>query len=143
MPATSLTFTVKSPPERVFELSHHLETLGSLIPDVNEVEVTDEKNAYWHMKVKLGFVQQTTKLHTTITALVPPRHAEFRGESDKLEMTGSVDLSPSPDGGTEVSCRIEATAKGPMTFIVNGVLRDRLPRTAASFAKNLREMLED
>jgi carbon monoxide dehydrogenase subunit G len=142
MPSTSIAFTVKSPPERVFELSHDLETLGSLVPDVTKVEVVDEENAYWHMSVKVGFMRRETKLHTTITELVPPRRAGFRGESDQLVMSGSVDLSPLPDGGTEVSCKIEASGKGPIKYIINSALQDRLSKAAAAFAENLQHVLQ-
>ena len=106
MPDASVSFTVKGPPERVFGLSNDLETLGSLIPDVTKVEIADEKNAYWHLTTKIGFVKHTTKLHTTITAMEPPKHADFEGDSDELVLGGSVELSPLPDGSTKVSCEL-------------------------------------
>jgi carbon monoxide dehydrogenase subunit G len=142
MPSASIAFTVKSPPERVFELSRDLETLGSLVPDVTKVEVVDEENAYWHMSVKVGFMRRATTLHTTITELTPPRHAGFTGDSDQLTMSGSVDLSPLPDGGTGVSCELEASGKGPIKYIINSVLQDRLSKVAAVFAENLQRMLQ-
>lgn len=143
MPSAPVTFTVKGPPERVFGLSNDLETLGSLIPDVTKVEVADEKNAYWHLTTKIGFVKHTTKLHTTITAMEPPKHADFEGDSDELALGGSVELSPLPDGFTEVSCELQAHGKGPLKMIIDSLLENRLAKEASGFAENLQKMLLD
>ena len=126
MPDASVSFIVKSPPEKVFGLSNDLQTLGSLIPDVTKVEVADEKNAFWHLTTKIGFVKHTTKLHTTITAMEPPLHADFEGDSDELVLGGSVDLRTLPDGGTEVSCELQAHGKGPLKMIIDSLLENRL-----------------
>jgi carbon monoxide dehydrogenase subunit G len=143
MPDASVSFTVKSPPERVFGLSNDLETLGSMIPDVTKVEVADEKNAYWHLTTKIGFVKHTTKLHTTITAMEPPKHADFEGDSDELILGGSVELRPLPDGYTEVACELQAQGKGPLKMIINSLLEKRLTEEASGFAENLKKMLQD
>ncbi len=143
MPDASVSFTVKGPPERVFGLSNDLETLGSLIPDVTKVEIADEKNAYWHLTTKIGFVKHTTKLHTTITAMEPPKHADFEGDSDELVLGGSVELSPLPDGSTKVSCELQAHGKGPLKIIIDSLLENRLAKEASGFAENLQKMLLD
>ena len=143
MTVSSVSFTVMSPPERVFALSNDLESLGSLISDVTKVEVGDERNALWHLTTKIGFIKHTTKLQTIITTLDPPRHAEFTGDSDELSLSGSVDLTPLPDGGTEVSCQLEASGKGPLRMIINSMLETRLPEEAEGFAQNLKEMLSE
>ena len=141
MPDASVSFIVECPPERVFGLSNDLETLGSLIPDVTKVEVADEKNACWHLTTKIGFVKHTTKLHTTITAMEPPRQADFEGDSDELVLGGSVELRPLADGYTEVSCELQAHGKGPLKMIINSLLENRLAKEASGFAENLQKML--
>ncbi len=143
MTVASVSFTVKTPPERVFALSNDLETLGSLIPDVTKVEVADERNAYWHLTTKLGFVKHTTKLHTTITEMEPPRHADFTGDSNELVLNGTVDLTPLPDGGTAVACELEAHGKGPLRRIIDTLLETRLSKEAEGFAENLQKMLQE
>lgn len=141
MSVASVSFTVKSPPERVFALANDLGALGALIPDVTKVEVADERNSYWHLTTKIGFVKHTTKLHTTITEMEPPRYAVFTGDSGELALNGSVNLTPLPDGGTGVSCQLEANGKGPLRRIINSLLDTRLLETANGLAENLRKML--
>lgn len=142
MANASVSFTVKSPPERVFALSKDLESLGAFIPDVNKVEVTDEMNAFWYMTTKVGFVKRTTKLHTTIMNLQAPTHADFSGDADEVSLSGSVDLIRLPDGGTTVNCQMEAHGKGPLKMIISGLLDNRLAPIANGFAQNLKQMLE-
>lgn len=142
MANASVSFTVKSPPERVFALSKDLESLGALIPDVTKVEVTDETNAFWYMTTKVGFVKRTTKLHTTIMNLQAPAHADFTGDADELSLSGSVDLVRLPEGGTTVKCRMEAYGKGPLKMIIGSLLDNRLAPIADGFAQNLKQMLE-
>jgi carbon monoxide dehydrogenase subunit G len=142
MPSASVTFAVKSPPEKVFEFSNDLPSLGSLIPDVTNVEVIDDTTAVWTLVAKVGFVKRTIKMRTTITEFDAPRHAGFRGESDDMDLTGSVDLSPLADGGTTVDCTLDAHGKGPLGKIIDGVLAERLGKEAAGFAENLQQLLE-
>jgi carbon monoxide dehydrogenase subunit G len=141
MTVASVSFIINTPPERVFALSKDLEALGALIPDVTKVEVADEKNADWHLTTKLGIVKHTTILHTTITKMERPRHADFTGDSDELILSGSVDLTPLPDGGTNVSCVLEAHGKGPLRRIIDSMLETRLEKEANGFAQNLQKML--
>ena len=142
MPSASVTFEVKSPPERVFEFSNDLPRLGSLIPDVTHVDVVDDTTAVWTLVAKIGFVKRTIKLRTTITEFEAPSHASFRGESEEMDLTGSVDLGPLPDGGTTVACTLQAHGKGPLGKIIDGVLADRLGTEAAGLAENLQNLLE-
>ena len=139
----TVTFTVQSSPEKVFALSNNLGALGSLLPDVEKVEIVDDENAFWHLTTKVGFVTRTIKLHTIITKLEPPKHADFSGDSDELALTGSVDLSPLYDEGTEVTCKFEAHGKGPLKHIINGLLETRIPEEVGGFVNNLQEMFEE
>lgn len=142
MPSASVSFAVKSPPEKVFAFSNDLPSLGSLIPDVTHVEMVDASTAVWTLTAKIGFVKRTIKMRTTITEMESPKHASFRGDSDEMDMTGSVDLSPLADGGTAVACVLDAHGKGPLGKIIDGLLADRLGKEAAGFAENLQNLLE-
>ena len=141
MPSASVTFDVKSPPEKVFGFSNDLPRLGSLIPDVTQVDVVDDTTAVWTLVAKIGFVKRTIKMRTTITQMDAPRHASFLGNSDEMDMTGSVDLTPMP-GGTSVVCALDAHGKGPLGKIIDGVLAERLGKEAAGLAENLQHLLE-
>ena len=143
MAKDSVTFTVKSSPETVFALSNDLSALGALLPDIKKVEIVDERNAFWYLTTKVGFVSRTIKLHTIITKLEPPKHADFSGDSDDLTLTGSVDLTPLSTGGTEVVCKFEAFGKGPLKNIINALLETRIPEEVGGFVKNLQEMLDE
>lgn len=143
MTKAAVSFIVKSSPERVFALSNDLAALGSLVPDVTKVEVADERNALWHLTTKIGFAKHTTKLHTIITKLEPPKHADFTGDSEELTLNGSVDLVPLPDGSTNVSCELEAFGKGPLQKIINSMLETRMPKEAEGYVENLKKMLEE
>jgi carbon monoxide dehydrogenase subunit G len=142
MPSTSVTFEVTSPPERVFGFSNDLPSLGSLIPDVTQVDVVDDTTAVWTLVVKIGFVKRTIKMRTTITQLDAPRHASFLGTSDEMDLTGSVDLTSLPAGGTSVACALDAHGKGSLGRIIDGVLAERLAKEAAGLAENLQQLLD-
>ncbi len=142
MPSASVTFDVNSPPETVFGFSNDLPRLGSLIPDVTQVDVVDDTTAIWTLVAKIGFVKRTIKMRTTITQMDAPKHASFLGTSDEMDLTGSVDLTPLPAGGTSVACALDAHGKGPLGKIIDGVLSDRLAKEAAGLAENLQELLE-
>jgi carbon monoxide dehydrogenase subunit G len=113
MPSASVTFEVKSPPETVFGFSNDLPRLGSLIPDVTQVDVVDDTTAVWTLVAKIGFVKRTIKMRTTITEMDPPSYASFLGTSDEMDLAGSVDLTPLPASGTSVACALDAQARDP------------------------------
>ena len=142
MTVSSVSFTVKSPIEEVFALSNDLAALGPLIPDVTKVEVADPMNALLHMTTKIGFMKHTTRLHTVITKLESPSHAEFTGDSDELTLSGSVDLKSLPDGGTEIFCELKTEGKGPLRMIINSFLDSMAKVTIDGFARNIKKMLE-
>ena len=143
MTVSSVSYTVQRPIEKVFALSNDLEELGPLIPSVTKVEVADPMNALLHMTTKIGFVKHTTKLRTIISKLEPPSHAEFTGDSDELTLSGSVDLTSLPDGGTEVFCELKTDGKGPLRMVINSFLESMAKDTIDGFAQNIKKMLEE
>ena len=72
-----------------------------------------------------------------------PRIADRRQASTnpQLVLSGSVDLSPLAEGGTEAACKLQASGKGSLGKIINSLLKDRLSKEAAGFAENHQRIL--
>ena len=141
MPTANATFTVKEPPAQVWKVVNDLQRIGSLIPEVTRVDVIDEKTADWEVTVKVGFLKRTLSVHSAITESDPPKHEAFKGESPEADMMGSVDLSPTADGGTNISYTIGAKGKGSLGPVIDSLLEQRLAKETTEVGDKLRKML--
>lgn len=141
MPEGTVSFDVRAPIDVVWSFLSDMRQVGRCVPGVEKVELVDGNQAVWDLRVRIGPLSQTMRIVTRTLDGVPSRHGRFHGEADNLDMTGTIDLSPAPDG-TKVVYTLSVTAKGRLAHLLNNFMRTRLEAQTEEFAANVKKALE-
>jgi len=141
MPEGTVSFEVAAPVDRVWALLSDMRRVGGCVPGVQSVEVLDANRARWNLKVKIGPLSQEFVVLTETLEQVPLQHGRFRGESDNMDMMGTIDLRPLGDA-TKVTYTMAVQAKGPLARIMDNFMRSKLKSQTEEFAANVKKALE-
>jgi len=141
MPEGTVSFEVAAPIDRVWAFLSDMRRVGGCVPGVQSVEVLDANRARWNLKVKIGPLSREFVVLTETLEQVPLQHGRFRGESDNLDMIGTIDLAPLGDA-TKVTYTMAVQAKGPLARIMDNFMRSKLKSQAEEFAANVKKALE-
>ncbi len=134
---------MKAPQDRTWDFLSDLRRLGSCVPGVESVEISQNGRAHWNVNMKVGRLPKRLAIVTEVVEQEAPRHARFRGRGENIEMEGTVSLQPLGPRETMVHYTMKVQAKGPMARILDNFLKGRLPSQVREFAKNVRRNLED
>ncbi|MDO8691651.1 MAG: SRPBCC domain-containing protein [Dehalococcoidia bacterium] len=135
-------FIVAKPLDEVWAFLYDMEKVGSCLPGCEKVQVLNELESEWTIKLKIGPISKTILARARTTESSAPSHAAFVVEAPEMQMEGSLDLrSVSPDQ-TEVTYRSNAKARGPLEQLLEQIIAGRLGADAETFANNVRLKLE-
>ena len=141
MPEGTVSFEVAAPIDRVWTFLSDMRRVGGCVPGVQSVEVLDPHRARWNLKVKIGPLSQEFVVLTETLEQVPLQHGRFRGESENMDMMGTIDLAPLGDA-TKVTYTMAVQAKGPLARIMDNFMRSKLKSQTEEFAANVKKALE-
>ena len=141
MPEGTVSFEVAAPIDQVWAFLSDMRRVGGCVPGVQSVEVLDPHRARWNLKVKIGPLSQEFVVLTETLEQVPLQHGRFRGESDNMDMMGTIDLAPLGDA-TKVTYTMAVQAKGPLARIMDNFMRSKLKSQTEEFAANVKKALE-
>jgi carbon monoxide dehydrogenase subunit G len=135
-------FVVRAPIERVWALLSDMEQVGRCVPGCRAVRVINDLDSEWTVEAQLGPFRRTLQMRAHTTERIPPVRGAFVAEGEDLVTTGSLDLRALDDGQTEVVYRATATARGPVSGLVEKLIASQLPRQGEAFARNVKARLE-
>ena len=104
---------------------------GVLAAEETEPGPPRRGSTYW---LVVGALGRRLPLEYRIEEIDPPRRVVLRGENSAIRSTDVIEVSPMPEGGTEVSYEATLTAKGAallLTPLVGVALRRIGDRAAA------------
>lgn len=137
----SVSFDVRAPQDRVWSFLSDLRQVGSCVPGVQAVRILDDRHATWDLKLKIGPLSQRIEVRTETLEQIAPSRGTFRGVSDNMEMTGTIELRPLGEA-TQVTYTMAVQAKGPLARIVDNFMKSRLDAQTKEFAANVKKALE-
>jgi hypothetical protein len=137
----SVAFDVRAPQERVWSFLSDMRKVGSCVPGVQAVNIIDDRHATWDLKLKIGPLSQRIEVRTETLEQVAPTRGKFRGISDNMEMTGTIELAPAGEA-TQVTYTMAVQAKGPLARIMDNFMKSRLDAQTKEFAANVKKALE-
>lgn len=143
MPSAEKVFVVPRPIGEVWDFLSNMVNVGSCLPGCEKVEVLNDTESDWTVKVKLGPVSKTIHARSQTTESVPPNRAAFVAESPELHLEGTLDLVAISPQETQVTYRSTARAKGPMEKLLEQIVASRLHGDAEAFADNVRARLAE
>jgi len=141
VPEGTVSFEVAAPVDRVWAFLSDMRRVGGCVPGVQSVEVLDANRARWNLRVKIGPLSQEFVVLTETIEQIPLRHGRFRGESDHMDLIGTIDLAPLGNG-TKVTYTMAVQAKGPLARIMDNFLQSKLKSQTEEFAANVKKALE-
>lgn len=141
MPEGTVAFEVGAPVDRVWSFLSDMRKVGSCVPGVQSIEVIDDRRARWNLKVKIGPLSQQFVVTTETLEQVPLSRGRFRGESDNMEMLGTIELTPAGHA-TKVTYTMAVHAKGPLARIMDNFMKSKLKSQTEEFAANVKKALE-
>jgi carbon monoxide dehydrogenase subunit G len=141
MPEGTVSFEVRAPIEKVWVFLSDMRQVGSCVPGVEHVEILDENRARWDLTVRIGPLSQKIQVLTETLEQVPLRRGRFRGESDNMDMLGTIELAPAGNA-TQVAYTMVVNAKGPLARIMDNFMRSKLKSQTDEFAANVKRALE-
>jgi carbon monoxide dehydrogenase subunit G len=122
------TFEFDAPCERVWEFISDPGKRADAISVVDRYETRGDRNAVWHVRLPIPFVDTTASVETEDVERDPPRHVKFVGRSSVMRVTGTHTAESTDDG-----CRLENE------FVVEG----RVPGVERFFKRNLDRELDN
>ncbi len=135
-------FNVGRPMDEVWAFLCDMKKVGSCLPGCEKVQVLNDLESEWTIKIKIGPVSKTFIAKARTTESSPPSHAAFVVEAPEMHMEGSLDLRPVSPDQTEVTYRSNARALGPLEKLLEQIIASRLDSDAETFANNVRLKVE-
>lgn len=137
MPTAEKVFTVERPIQLVWGFLSDMVWLGSCVPGCEKVEVLNETDSAWTVKVKLGPVSKTLRATARTIEAQPPRLAKFTAIAQELRLEGSLELRAVTPVQTEVTYRTTAKGMGPLEKLLEQIMSGRIRDDADAFASSI------
>lgn len=136
------TTTVKAAPQKVFNFLLDPNMLGKCLPDVQSIEVTGPDKFRATIKVGISFIKGVFDFQFTITEKRTSNHASLKGHGTEtgsaIDLEAKFNLSPTPEGGTQIRWTAEAKVFG----LIAGVGSRLLDRAANKIITQIFDSIE-
>jgi uncharacterized protein len=148
MPVFEEEFTVKAKPEIVWAFLLDPKLVSPCVPGCESVEVEDDVTYHVVMTVRVGFLSTTQRVRMTLTEVDPPRRlvAVGRGEDRRLgsniDVQGTLELMPAPEGATLVRYQSRMQVVGRLSSLGDAVMKKTAKRMTEGFVSNVRSAIE-
>ncbi|MFM5908181.1 MAG: CoxG family protein [Novosphingobium sp.] len=125
----------------------HVSDIGGwapLMPGMQSVEMIDENNSRWVLKVGVGGLVRIVTVAVRVDRWAGPGEVDFTYDvtSDPVKGSGTYRASPQPDGATQVLLHVKVEGSGPMAPMWEAMGRPVLPQLAKAFAGSLKQQIE-
>lgn len=119
---------VAAPRQAVWDLLMDVDRLAGCGPDVGSIARLDATHARIRTTVKLGFMSVGATLDLELTEVVPQDRIALRGQGEasgnRLDASGTVELSGPAAGPTTLTWRAEARIAGPLAGLASRMIDD-------------------
>lgn len=136
---------VTAPPEAVWRLLTSPERVGRCLPDLEELAVEDARRFAATVRAGVGPFRGPFRLQVELVEEVPGQALGLRirgsGMGSGLELTSSVHVEPSGDGGARLRWTAEGGVAGPLATLGGRVLDAQARSTIERLFANVRQAL--
>lgn len=141
---TSQTVSVACGIDRTWDYAHDFNRWAELMPGYQGCEIEDADNSRWVLKVGVGGMVRTVRVHVTVEQWAGPQRVDFGFKllGDPVVGRGYYLAAPLGPDRTEMTLHVEVSGSGPMAPMWEAMGGPVLPRLAAGFAQKLKERIE-
>jgi carbon monoxide dehydrogenase subunit G len=138
-------FEVPASKEKVFDFLTDPKRVGTLIPDVESIEVIDENNFNVKAKVGISFIKGTISFRLKVVEKEPPTYAKLVGKgtglSSYVDVETSFSLEDKQGRGTVVKWAVDANIGGLIAGVGSRLLGSTAEKVIKQVIAGLQEKL--
>ena len=142
MPTREVIFTVKLPIKSVWAFMIDRKEVGCLFPGCKGVEILDDLDSLWKIKMSLGPFSRTIEMHAHTTEMIEQQRLAWTATHEHLITSGIVTFRKVSDDETEITYHLEGHVTGHFTFLQDMVVAEKLGEVTRGFMKAIKERLE-
>ena len=138
-------FELKAPMEKVFDFISDPKTIAPLVPDIEKLEIIDDKNFKGNLKIGIGPLKGSFEGKGVITELIRPNHGALILEGSsvvgKVKVIVNIDLSEN-GGVTQLKWNADAEMSGLITGMGESMLKSINQTETKKIFEKVKEKLE-
>ncbi len=142
MPKKEVTFTIKMPLEFVWSFMSDRKEVGCLFPGCMAVDILNDLDSIWTIKMSLGFFSRTIKMDAHTTEMVHHERIAWTASHDSLITSGVTTFKKLSNDETEITYYLEGHVTGNFSFLQDLVVAEKLGELTRGFMKAIKERLE-
>src|SRR5690242_18449601 len=138
-------FVVKKQPQEVYGFLVDPNRLGRLLPDVQSMEVLDEKHCIVKGAVGSSHIRGTAKGKLSRVESLLDKHAVYQGNGEipggRTTLRAGFDLEPVPGGSTKVLWSGQSSVMGGIASLAGGLLEPLAKKNVQKLIDGLQKAL--
>jgi carbon monoxide dehydrogenase subunit G len=143
MPTREVTFTVKMPIENVWSFMSDRKEVGCLFPGCKGVEILNDVDSIWTVKMSLGPFSRTLVLNAHTTEMVHHERIAWTATHEHLVTSGLATFKKISDDETEITYRLEGHVTDKFSFLQDIVVAEKLGELTRGFMRGIKAWFED
>jgi carbon monoxide dehydrogenase subunit G len=142
MPKREVVFNIKLPIASVWSFMIDRKEVGCLFPGCKGVEILNELDSIWSIRMSLGPFSRTIEMHAHTTDMVEHQRLAWTATHEHLMTSGIVLFRKISEGETEITYHLEGHVTGHFSFLQEMVVAEKLGEVTRGFMKAIKERLE-
>jgi carbon monoxide dehydrogenase subunit G len=137
----SYIFTVQLPLKAVWSFMNDRVEVGNLFPGCKEVKILNNLDSLWTVEFSLGPFSRTLDMKGHTTELIENKSIAWTASHDLFVVSGQADFVGISEKETEVTYRLEARATGPVPFLQEIIIGQKMREIARAYIARIQERL--
>ena len=142
MPTREVTFTVKLPIRSVWSFMIDRKEVGCLFPGCKGVEIINDLDSIWTIKMSLGPFSRTIEMHAHTNEMIEQKRIAWTATHEHLVTSGITTFRKISEDETEITYHLEGHVTGHFSFLQDIVVAEKLGEVSRGFMKAIKERLE-
>ena len=142
MPTREVTFTVRLPIRSVWSFMIDRKEVGCLFPGCKGVEILNDLDSIWNIKMSLGPFTRMVEMHAHTTELIEYERIAWTATHEHLVTRGITTFRKISDAETEITYHLEGHVNSHFSFLQDMVVAEKLGEVTRGFMKAIKERLE-
>jgi carbon monoxide dehydrogenase subunit G len=118
---------------------------AAIMPGYRECEIVDADTSRWTLKVGVGAMVRTVRVHVHVDQWAGPETVQFSYSlaGDPVQGGGTYRAVAMGAGQTQIALTVRVSGSGPMAPMWEAMGKPLLPQFAKAFAEQLRDEIEN
>jgi uncharacterized membrane protein len=116
--------------------------VGCLFPGCKGVEILNELDSIWTIKMSLGPFSRMIEMHAHTNEMIEQERIAWTATHEHLITSGITTFRKSSEDETEITYHLEGHVTGHFSFLQEIVVAEKLGEVTRGFMKAIKERLE-